>query len=214
MDEIDNTIKIEEIERCNYETESNVRRLINFCSDQDAEVRYRALESLRDIINPEVQDCVYAALSDPDELVAVTSLEILGDWRDPSRQNTILNLLSDERDLVRSAAAISIGMIGIKSARDKLIEKLDSCDDEEEKVGLIFALCKLGKDQYFYSFLNGVFHLFYRIRCATANLVTNLITESNQEFIINLLSEVLRNEETAAAKSSLTNAINSIKNAK
>ena len=206
MNEIDNGTMLAEIEQCMDENARNVERLMQLCKDRDPEVRWRALESLGDIITPEVKECVYAALSDPDELVTVASLEILEKWKDSGPANVIVDLLSDDRELVRSAAAVTVGMIGISNAESKLIERLNSCD-EKEKVAVYFALCKLGQAEYFHFFLNGIFHSSYVVRCATANLVTEMTNENNRVFLVNLLTEVWKNEKTEAAKSSIANAI-------
>ena len=58
---------------------------------------------------------------------------------------------------------------------------------------------------------NGLFHPFYRIRCATANLILDIVNKEKKDFLINLLSEVLKNEKTEAAKSSIENSMNLLK---
>lgn len=182
-----------------------VEELVLLCSDQDREVRCRTIELFSDIRTKKIEECVCGLLKDEDELVRVACLDILGDWEDAVFEDEVLSMLKDPSELVRSTAIVAIAHIEIHNAIDVLIEMLDDC--EEEEVRIYYALCCMGRNEYFPLFLNGVYHSFYRIRCATTNLLTNLVTEFNKDLILNVLSEKILSEESRAAKTTMESAI-------
>lgn len=186
-----------------------IDEMLSFCSDHDSEIRYRTIELFLGIRTDKIEDAVCSALKDRDELVRTTCLEVLGAWNDSSKAHYVLAMLNDDSELVRSAAIITIGDMKLSTASEKLKELLPSCGDEE-RVRVYYALYKLGKYDYLPLFLNGLFHEYYRIRCATANLSVDLANKKNINFINNILTQRLATEETVAAKSSIKGAIEAI----
>ena len=201
--------ELEEIENLSEEIIDRIQTLIKYCSNDDSEVRFRAVEALGLINLPEVKNQVVRSLIDQDELVRVAALEILGDWKVFDALNNIIELLDDEDELVRSEAVIAIGNIGDKDKIHVLQQQLPK-SKEEEKIRIYYALTKLGEYKYFKLFLEGLDHEFYRIRCATANLILDLITSENSATIIDVLSKALVKEKTVAAKSSIENALHEL----
>ena len=186
-----------------------IDEILSFCSDKDSEIRYRTIELLLEIRTDKFENAVCSALKDRDELVRTTCLEVLGAWNDSSKAHYVLAMLNDDSELVRSAAIIAIGDMKLFTASEKLEALLPSCGDEE-KVRIFYALYKLGKHDYLPLFLNGLFHEYYRIRCATANLSVDIANKNNMNFITNILNQRLSTEETVAATSSINGAIKAI----
>ncbi len=186
-----------------------IDEMLSLCSDADSEVRYRTIELFVGIRTEKIEDAVCNLLQDSDELVRTTCLEVLGAWKDASKEQYIFAMLNDDSELVRSAAIVAIGDMLLFEATEMLEKLLPSCGDEE-KVRIYYALCKLGKCDYLPLFLNGLFHEYYRIRCATANMSVDIVDKNNMNFIMNILLQRLATEETVAAKSSISGAIEAI----
>ena len=202
----EDTKKLEEIEK-NYEILNNfIKRLLELSSDEDEEVRMRSLEALDSIRTPEVEDRIRKGVNDPDELVRHSCLEILGFWKDKASIDLIKKAFSDESWMVRSEAAVALAEIGDKESISTIKEKIETAD-EEELVRYYFSLYKLGEHEYYSKFLNCMFHENYRIRCAAANLITEITNPNNKQFILNLLSSVVKKEKSKAALSSINEAI-------
>lgn len=201
--------KLDEIPLVSSRLWDAVRELVTLCDDQDREVRCRTVELFSDIRTKQIEECVCRLLKDEDELVRVACLEVLGDWEDAMFEDEVLSMLKDSSELVRSAAIVAIAHIGICGAIDVLISMLETSENEEE-VRIYYALCQLGKSEYFPLFLNGLYDSFYRIRCATTNLLTNLITEFNKKLVLSMLSERVLAEESRAAKTTMESAISYI----
>jgi len=191
----------------------SVDELIALCVDTDKEVRYTTIELLAGVKTQKIEDTVCTLLHDSDELVRTTCIEVLGSWNDTSKAHHVVDMLKDNSELVRSTAIVAIGDMGISTASELLKKMLPSCGEEEEPC-IYYALYKLGKHEYLPLFLDGLFHDFYRVRCATANLSVNITNEKNQSFIINVLTQKLKTEETVAAKSSIQGAIETIQEMK
>jgi HEAT repeat protein len=209
MDNITADEKLDAIDTLNEKIEDSVDKLLALCNDENEEIRYRALEALQCVKNIETEKTVYKCLEDQDELVRTTSLEILGYWGEKKNEDKIFAFLTDRSPLVRSAAAISLGQIGSQKYSDEIIEMLKTAESED-KVGLYYYLCRVGRHEYFTSFFNGLLDSFYRVRCATANLLIDLVDENNFDFVLNFLKLLYEKEETEAAKSSIKNAISEL----
>lgn len=209
MDNITADKKLDTVDILNEKIEDSVDKLLALCNDENEEVRYRALEALQCVKNIETEKTVYKCLEDQDELVRTSSLEILGYWGEKKNEDRIFMFLTDNSPLVRSAAAISLGQIGSQKYSDEIIEMLKT-SESEDKVGLYYYLCRVGRHEYLTAFLNGLLDSFYRIRCATANLLIDLVDEHNIDFVINFLKLLYKKEKTEAAKSSIKNAINEL----
>lgn len=205
----DSNMKLDSVDHLNEDISHSIDKLIILCNDEDNEVRYRALEALQCVKSNETEKAVYEGLKDHDELVRATSLEILGYWKEKESEDRVAILLTDSSQIVRSAAAISLAQVGSSKYSDRVKELLKTADSED-KVGLYYYLCKIGMHEYLPLFLNGLFDSFYRVRCATANLVIDIVDEKNLSFMRNFFELLLKEEKTEAAKSSIKNAINDL----
>lgn len=204
---MNNEQKLEEIESITNQTSNLLERVLELSQDVDREVRYRAIEFIQQSGILDTLKTVRQYLCDSDELIRVICLEILGEVQDERSVKDIDSLLDDESFLVRGAAAISLGEIGISSSIDKLLSRLSVEDDDEVKIPIYSALYSLGQDAYLEKLLDGLNNEYYRVRCATANLLTDITNNHNKAKIIEALSIALQKEETVAASSSIKNAL-------
>jgi HEAT repeat protein len=177
------------------------------------DVRIEALEALSDcVFELDLESLVRKAIHDRDALVRVTAIELAGDHALKSMQAEIIRRLKSDRSwLVRSAAAVALGEMSALEAR-KILDDRIHLAGEEERVGIYYALVKLGVRKYLNPFSQGLKHNFYRIRCATANLVPGMVNKSNKRFLVRTLRHALDQEETVAARSSLKSALKELSN--
>jgi HEAT repeat protein len=182
-------------------------------SSRRYDVRIEALEALSDRgFELNLESVVRKAIHDRNELVRVTAIEIAGDHALKSIQPEIIGRLKSDRGwLVRSAAAVALGDMSAVEAR-KILEDRIALAGEEERVGYYYALVKLGVQKYLPAFLQGLGHNFYRIRCATANLMPGMVDKTKKRLLICRLREALDHEETVAARSSLESALKELSN--
>jgi len=183
--------------------------LVRMNSKANPEVRVAALEALSETA-VDIETHVRNAMQDRDELVRTTAVELAGEQRLVNlKQEIVRRFRSDRSWLVRSAAAVALGDLGLPDARTPLLERIErSC--EEERVRIYYALVRLGGRKFLKPFLEGLNDPFYRIRCATANLLPALVVKSDRRRIVKLLTDALHGEQTDAARSSLRNALEQI----
>ncbi len=213
---MDDFSKLDEIETIVDNDIEAIPRLLELSHDQDWEVRERAIEKIGfytiDYCLDELKDRIRLGISDMNAIVRSTCLDILGEWEDStSLEKMIEHLNNDESQIVRTSAAIAIGYIGDYSKTRYLENRLDKVNDEE-KVSLYFALFLLGDDHFLENILESLSNEYYRTRCVSANLLVLCATDKNKSQILEQLRNALDKENTAAASSSLTNAIYEIEN--
>ena len=177
------------------------------------DVRIEALEALSDCaFELDLESVVRKAIHNRDELVRVTAIEVAGNHALKSMQAEIVGRLKSDRSwLVRSTAAVALGDMSAKETRNILEDRVRLAG-EEERVGLYYALVKLGVRKDLIPFLQGLRHNFYRIRCATANLIPGLVDKGNKRTLLRRLREALDHEETVAAQSSLKSTLKKLSN--
>jgi HEAT repeat protein len=197
---------LERIEKINEEIKKSTNELIGLSLEKNPETRIMAIEALQYLKTDEVEDRVFSGLNDKNELVRVTCLETIEYWGLGLYSERILNALDDKSDLVRGKAAIALATIKERRVINILKDRLNNVNDEERQ-RYLYSLCRLGENEFFNSFLNGLFNDFYRIRCSTANLVLGLVNEENRSFVLNILKAVEKNEKTEAALSSIKSTI-------
>jgi HEAT repeat protein len=190
-----------------------IRTLKTMLSSRRYDVRMEALEALGDCaFELDLEAILRKAIHDRDELVRVTAIEIAGDCMWKSMQDEITGRLKSDRSwLVRSKAAVALGDMSAVEAR-KLIEHRIGRANEEERVGLYYALFKLGEHKYLPSLLQGLTHKFYQIRCATASIIPGMVDKTNKRLLVRRVREALDREETLAARSSLESTLKELSN--
>lgn len=199
--------KLTEIDNIMNQAADMLARLQELTWDEDNEVRYRTIECLGQIGFQDALKAIRCGLHDSDELVRVACLEILGEVQDERSVKDIKSLLNDTSSLVRGAAALSLGEIGMSGSIDELLSRLQVEDDDEVKIPIYAALYTLGQDEYLENLLEGLCNEYYRVRCASANLLTDIANEHNNAKIVEALSLAFHREETVAASSSIKNAL-------
>lgn len=202
--------KLDKIRDLVLQIQEATKLLVKFSNDANSGVRFDAIEAFCKLNPLESKACFLQALSDPNELVRVSALEGLGGLHEKIPHDKIAKLLSDKSTLVRGTAAICLAEVGAIETEFLIKKNIEKAEDEE-KAAYFFSLCKFGKIEYFLPFINFLFHDFYRIRCAVANLLPELVSESNASYILNFLMVQSKREPTKAAKSSIVNSIRIIK---
>lgn len=188
-------------------TDNSLKRLLELSNDEDEEVRFRSIEALANFNVTEVMiNRVRQGLADVDELVRIECVELIGDWEDSESIELIYKCLGDSSELVRSAAITCLGQIGKEDTTAVLITKFQDLTGLE-RLSCAIALYTLGQEKYLDIALSFLFDQDYRVRCATANLVSNYSEDENKWYIISKLNEALQKEDTKAAASSISKAI-------
>jgi HEAT repeat protein len=175
------------------------------------DVRIEALEALSDCaLELDLERLVRKRIHDRSELVHVTAIEMCGDHAMKSVQPDIAQRLTSDRSwLVRRAAAIALAEMSAVGVRKVLADRVRNAD-EEERVGLYYALVRLGGRRYMAPLIQGLKHDFYRIRCATANVIPGVANETNKRSLIRLLKDALNREKSLAARGSIERALSEL----
>ena len=184
--------------------------LIDVLTDANAEVRMRAAEAIGGLLkNDRCPSALVKLLRDPDELVRVAAAESLETIGDRCALRALLRALKDTSPLVRGYAADAIGQVGTRKNLPALKAALERETSDISKVGLDRALYQLGEHKV----LNDLLILLsespdYRARCAAANSLSRTpLTPSDRAIALRHLQETLRNEPTAAVKSSIQSTV-------
>ncbi|MDX9973027.1 MAG: HEAT repeat domain-containing protein [FCB group bacterium] len=169
------------------------------CLDRDEVLELLLLNDLVDDIAP-----VIGALStDEDELVRATAIDVASELQLWGAEEVYVPALKDPSSLVRGCAACAIGKtMSMGSAKD-LQQALDLETDDSVRQRIYYALWKLGYHQYSFRFLEGLFHEHYVVRCFTANLLRDFVTELNRSFFVHLVKTAHVMELTVAAREDL-----------
>ncbi|MFP1679760.1 HEAT repeat domain-containing protein [Alloalcanivorax sp. C16-2] len=200
--------KLTEIEGLiRHPTPQTLSRLLELSYDSDEEVRFRSIEALEKYtVTNEMLCRVRQGLSDVDELVRTTCAELIGDWEDKCSVELLYNCIHDESQLVRSAAITALGQIGRPDTVSFLAGKHPSLSGLE-RLSSAMALYTLGDSKYLDDVLSCLSDSDYRVRCATANLLSNFIDDDHKGYVITKLKEALLKEQTKAGSSSISDAL-------
>jgi HEAT repeat protein len=184
--------------------------LIELTENYDDEIRYYALESLKGYDGEDVFEAIVRNLKDSDELVRISVVEAIGDLNEIKGLEHLYEALTDKEEIVRGYAAEGIGKIG-KAASIPILEKhLKYETSSLSKLGFFVGLYLLGERKYLTLMLALLKDPSYRVRCAVANSVVDLLNQENVNLIKQSLLSALNNEQTNAARSSLQGALEEI----
>lgn len=108
--------KLHFIERSSGKRRHDLKRLIAYCNDADAEVRMRAIERLRATKSFDRPDVFMLSAGDPDELVRIEALQALA-VRQYAKEflPSLVSALSDSSELVSAYAADGLRVAARKS---------------------------------------------------------------------------------------------------
>lgn len=184
--------------------------LLNLASDTNSEIRYNAVESLINFPEQEVFSSLTKRLTDNNELVRIVTVEVLGENYLELAIPHLIPLLSDKASLVRSYVAETLGKSGDKRLIPLFKKALQQEKRNIARLGFYIGLYLLGESSCLKSILSLLKTRSYRVRCAVANSLESLSTKENYNLIMEHLNLALSKEQTVAAKSSITNAIQGI----
>ena len=182
--------------------------------DPNSEVRFRVTESLGLILSgsKRIPRSLTRRFQDADELVRIAAAEsaiLIGD-RDVVPM--LRKAINDPSALVRSYFAEALGRLGNKKEVAKLEKKLQNEPSEIAKVGISLALFLLGRHKFLEDLLSLLESRDYRVRCATANAVSQIYTsELDARTVVSSLRRALRSETTVAARSSIRSSLASLR---
>jgi len=178
-------------------------------SNRNYDVRLNALEALAGC-TLDLEPHVRRGMRDRHELVRVTALELAGEFELTKLEPELVKRFKTDRSrLARSAAAVALGEMGCVGARRVLEAKISDSDDWV-RVGIYYALVRLGVRKYLTSFMKGLRHDNYLVRCATANLALLVVDNKTRAPIVRLLKDALKRETTVAARSSFETVLKEI----
>lgn len=157
-------------------------------------------------------DMVLNMLDDEDELVRIEMIEALYNCRQNVIHEKLLSMLNDTNGLEKGSILLTLAYIhdDEPDKLEPLLLKNSESDDEIVKRDSYIGLLIIGKHEYLKYVLTFFQSSDYRIRCGTVNLLAELIENDyiplpDVNMIENTLSELEKDEETAAVKSSIAN---------
>ncbi|GBC96149.1 hypothetical protein HRbin16_01950 [bacterium HR16] len=191
---------------------SVVNSLLKRLDSKDAVDRCDAVEALGQYPHPRVLLTLHhVLLFDPSDLVRCTAAEQIGYAGNPSSLPFLLAALADTFWLVRGWAASAIGDIGVAQYRTLNIKHIleDVLRYESHAFVLLnvtYALYQLGEKQYLPRIVAFLSPRSYRVRCAAANVLSEVI-DNNKSVICAALRDALAKEKTVAVQDALRKAL-------
>ncbi len=147
-------------------------------------------------------------LNDRNELVRVTVAEALETIGDRQALPALRKALRDRSPLVRSYVATAIGSLGDMRDVPRLRRAAQSDKSEMARVGIYHGLYLLEQHEVISSLLQLLQSRWYRVRCATANTLSEMLDDvSEREIIVRGLRRALKEESTVAARSSIRSTL-------
>jgi len=190
-----------------------IRHLCGALSDHFRVVRGETVKSLGTLLTncKKCPPALVRKLKDPDFLVRIEVAETLGKIGDSRVLPSLWEQIHDRSPLVRSYIAAAIGTLGTQKDAKKLRQNLSTEKSDEVKLGYYTALDDLGDEKILPQLLGILQSKDYRVRCATANTLSEFtLNNSNAFTILAELKRTLKGETTIAAKSALKECIGKI----
>lgn len=192
-------------------TEQALKGIIDALNDRLVQVRLAAAEGLSHFSTNSSVEALITALKDRNDLVRVAAAESLGYLGSDAAVDALLEALSDKSFLVRSWVASALG--DINYAEEKVTPRLKNMLVKERsslvRLQLYYALYKFGDESVLPMMLSFLFNRSYKLRCAAANSLADILNVSNKDIILESLRRAEQVEPTIAAQSSIQNAISS-----
>lgn len=188
---------------------SMVNSLLKRLASKDPVDRCDAVEALGQYPHPRVPRALYhVLLFDPSDLARCTAAEQIGYIGKASSLPFLLAALADTSWLVRGWAASAIGEIGVAQYRTlntkHILEEVLRCESHAfVLLNVSCALHQLGEKQYFPRIVSFLSHRSYRVRCAAANVLSEVIDNDNKRLICAALRDALAKEKTLAVQEAL-----------
>lgn len=192
---------------------SIVNRLLKQLGSKDSVDRCDAVEALGQYPHPRVLRALHhALLFDPSDLVRCMAAEQIGYTGKPSSLPYLVAALADASWLVRGWAASAIGDIRVAQYRTLNVKHiLEEMLRHEDHAFVILnvrsALYRFGEEQHLPHLIAFLSHRSYRVRCAAANVLAEVVRDDNRQVICSALREALAREKTVAVQSTLRKAL-------
>lgn len=199
---------------CEIGIDSDADKLFPLLKDAHYEVRYLVAETLGLFKNRKSIVHLIDSLDDIDEVVRLNSAESLGKLKAREAIAKLIEKLNDKNELVRGYAAEALGEIGDKLTIPELKRALSVEKRNASRVRILSALFKLGEESSLSAIIKMLNTKSYRVRCATANILTELAVENNIIEIYASLEQRLKKEKTVAVKSTIARSLSDLSNLK
>ncbi|ASF45339.1 HEAT repeat domain-containing protein [Methylovulum psychrotolerans] len=186
---------------------NDVDKLFPLLKDPHYEVRYLTAETLGFFNNQQSISYLIDSLDDVDEVVRLNSADSLGKLKAKYAIPKLIEKLTDKDELVRGYAAEALGVIGDKNTVYALKKALLTEKRNASRVRILTALFKLGEESNLSLIIKMLNTKSYRVRCATANILTELSFDNNIDGLYGILEQKLKNEKTVAVKSTITRCL-------
>lgn len=192
---------------------SIVNSLLKQLGSKEPVERCDAVEALGQHPHPRVLRALHhVLLFDTSDLVRCTAAEQIGYMGKVSSLPFLLAALADTSWLVRGWAASAIGDIGVEQYRTlnikHILEEMLRCETHAfVLLNVDYALYQLGEKQYLPDIVSFLSHRSYRVRCAAANVLSEVIDNDNKWLICAALRDALAIEKTAAVQDALRRAL-------
>lgn len=205
----DDSIRLTAVENLSMFSDKEAAKnlLIKLTSDKDYEMRKVALESLSRFSGDDVFEAITSRLKDLDWLVRITAVELLSSFG-ATRSSSYLELaLKDKNEFVRGTAAEALGRLNVPNAISALEEGIKREHRNWARLGYYVGLCLSGQRNYLDSIIRLLKNKSYRLRCAAASSLVELVNNENKSRILEALQASLKRENTIAVKSSIEEAL-------
>jgi len=180
------------------------------------DIRSRVAVILASFTEKRGEDILLRLAKDKDSLVRVEACDSLSNSKSFSTFEFLKRIIKEDRNgMVRGYAISSLNELSIKLYKNPetvrfLLEVLNSEAVEFSKINIYKALYNMGEKQYLQYLLKGLNTSVYQNRCATVNLLEEIIDDENEKEIKEALEERIKVEKTKAVSSTIIKVLKQI----
>ncbi len=209
-DLIDEWKCIENMENIEEYSKENILTLSKLSQSTDPEIRLRTAEVLCEVPLELSESLLISLLKDKDELVRASACDSLGRSENIYVYSLLKDIvLHDTSFIVKNYAILAIVDVVVNINADpretlKLLEQIIQHPCKElVKISSFRGLYLLGKTEYLVNLFEELSGNIYQNRCATINMLKEIMNDENQEMIKSALFELKQTELSAAVLSSI-----------
>ena len=188
--------------------------LLQLSQHDDSEIRAYVAKLLVLANGNKFETALINMCNDEDELVRVNACDSLSAFATTDAYKQLVNsALNDSSTLVKNYAILSI--VDIMNYIDIDINELKSLfldNLQKEEISILAACFKglyvLGYKKYLKNIIDLVSTENYQDRCAVINILGDLITDENIEYILSVLKDLRKTEKSNAVNSTIDRIIN------
>jgi HEAT repeat protein len=131
-------------------TEKDYKRVVEalaqtFIGDEPDTVKRRALEALSFSGDARADDFIKSSYNRKEQEWVVSALFSMGRSANEAWNDTVLSRINDQNPEIAAEAITAAGELGIKAAREPILEMIDQgIDDEDVRFAVIEAIAKIG----------------------------------------------------------------------